>query len=170
MKSPRFRAGGFLCPFVHGGFARARCAAHASGLPVRIRARRVHTYPLRGSCVEASCGHSCAAGSRLLSPAALAACWKLGCSVREISPPWKEFFLKFTSENRDKPVQSSGGGTRRFRPPSRRIRPAVFIFFHRYRAARAYFPFPTVSRTKLPCFLFSKTNFLVKTNQFPLLF
>lgn len=22
MKSPRFRAGGFLCPFVHGGFVR----------------------------------------------------------------------------------------------------------------------------------------------------
>ena len=107
MKSPRFRAGGFLCPFVRGGFARARCAAHASRLPVCIRARRVRTYPLRGPCVEASCGHSCAAGSRLLSPAALAACWKRGRSVREISPLWKEFFLKFTSGNRDKPVQSS---------------------------------------------------------------
>lgn len=113
MKSPRFRAGGFLCPFVRGGFARARCAAHASGFPVCIRARRVHTYPLRGPCVGGSCVHSCAAGFRLLSPsvpppAALAACWKRGRSVREISPLWKEFFLKFTSGNRDKPVQSSG--------------------------------------------------------------
>lgn len=107
MKSPRFRAGGFLCPFVRGEFARARCAAHASGLPVGIRARRVHTYPLRGPCVGASCGHSYAASFRPLSPAALAACWKRGRSVREISPLWKEFFLKFTSGNRDKPVQSS---------------------------------------------------------------
>ena len=31
MKSPRFRAGGFLCPFVRGGFARARCAARVAG-------------------------------------------------------------------------------------------------------------------------------------------
>lgn len=91
----------------------ARCAGHASRLPVGIRARRVHTYPLRGPCVGGSCVHSCAAGFRLLSPsvpppAALTACWKRGRSVREISPPWKEFFLKFTSGNRDKPVQSSG--------------------------------------------------------------
>ena len=107
MKSPRFRAGGFLCPFVRGGFARARCAAHASGFPVRIRARRVRTCPLRGPCVGGSCVHSCAARFRPLSPAALAACWKRGRSVREISPLWKEFFLKFTSGNRDKPVQSS---------------------------------------------------------------
>lgn len=90
----------------------ARCAGHASRLPVGIRARRVHTYPLRGPCVGGSCVHSCAAGFRLLSPsvpppAALTACWKRGRSVREISPPWKEFFLKFTSGNRDKPVQSS---------------------------------------------------------------
>lgn len=153
----------------------ARCAAHASRLPVGIRARRVHTYPLRGPCIGASCAHSCAAGFRLLSPsvpppAALTACWKRGRSVREISPPWKEFFLKFTSGNQDKPVQSSGGGIRCFRPPGRRIRPAVSIFFHRYRAARAYFPFPTVSRTKSPRFLWLKVNFLVKTNQFPLLF
>lgn len=113
MKSPRFRAGGFLCPFVRGGFARARCAAHASRLPVGIRARRVHTYPLRGPCVGASCAHSYTAGFRLLSPsvpppAALTACWKRGRSVQEISPLRKEFFLKFTSGNRDKPVQSSG--------------------------------------------------------------
>ena len=90
----------------------ARCAGHASRLPVGIRARRVHTYPLRGPCIGASCMHSRAAGSRLLSPsvpppAALSACWKRGRSVREISPIWKEFFLKFTSGNRDKPVQSS---------------------------------------------------------------
>lgn len=26
MKSPRFRAGGFLCPFVHGGFVRVPAA------------------------------------------------------------------------------------------------------------------------------------------------
>lgn len=26
MKSPRFRAGGFLCPFVHGGFVRVSTA------------------------------------------------------------------------------------------------------------------------------------------------
>ena len=129
MKSPRFRAGGFLCPFVRGGFTRTRCAAHASrlpericvrgsvrarcavhalgGVPVCIRTRRVHTYPLRGPCVGVSCGHSCAASFRPLSPAALAACWKRGRSVWEISPLWKEFFLKFTSGNRDKPVQSS---------------------------------------------------------------
>ena len=86
----------------------ARCAAHASGLPVRIRARQVCTCPLRDPCVGASCGHSYAASFRPLSPAALAACWKRGRSVREISPIWKEFFLKFTSGNRDKPVQSSG--------------------------------------------------------------
>lgn len=64
-------------------------------------------YLLRSSCVGASCGHSYAASFRPLSPAALAACWKRGRSVREISPLWKEFFLKFTSGNRDKPVQSS---------------------------------------------------------------
>lgn len=68
--------------------------------------------PLRGPCIGASCMHSRAAGSRLLSPsvpppAALAACWKRSRSVREISPLWKEFFLKFTSGNQDKPVQSS---------------------------------------------------------------
>ena len=108
MKSPRFRAGGFLCPFVRGGFARARCAAHALRLPVRIRARQVCTCPLRDPYVGASCAHSCAAGSRPLSPAALAACWKRDRSVREISPLRKEFFLKFTFGNRDKPVQSSG--------------------------------------------------------------
>lgn len=120
-----------------------------------ICARRVHTYPLRGSCAGASCAHLCtrvracplrgpcvgascahsyAAGSHVSTarsmrwgflcaivrggvlpfspsvspPAAFAACWKRGRSVREISPLWKEFFLKFTSGNRDKPVQSSG--------------------------------------------------------------
>ena len=132
MKSPRFRAGGFLCPFVRGGFMRVstaqfmcrgflwafvrggfacvHCAVHASGLPVGIRARLVRMCPLRGPCVGASCGHSYAASFRPLSPAALAACWKRGRSVREISPPQKEFFLKFTSGNRDKPVQSSEMG------------------------------------------------------------
>lgn len=91
MKSPRFRAGGFLCPFVRGGL-------------VRVPAAR----PMR----RGYCAHSYTAGFRLLSPsvpppAALTACWKRGRSVREISPLWKEFFLKFTSGNQDKPVQSS---------------------------------------------------------------
>lgn len=46
MKSPRFRAGGFLCPFVHGGFVRvpaARpmrrdflCAFVRGGLPAAL--------------------------------------------------------------------------------------------------------------------------------------
>ena len=85
----------------------ARCAGHASGLPVHIHTRRVRRCPLRGPCIGASCAHSCAAGFRPLSPAALAACWKRGRSVWEISPLWKEFFLKLTSGNRDKPVQSS---------------------------------------------------------------
>ena len=85
----------------------ARCAAHTLGPLVHIRARRVRTCPLRGPCVGGSCVHSCAARFRPLSPAALAACWKRGRSVREISPLWKEVFLKFTSGNRDKPVQSS---------------------------------------------------------------
>lgn len=54
MKSPRFRAGGFLCPFVHGGFVRVPavrpmrrgflCAFVRGGvsaaLPFRAAARR----------------------------------------------------------------------------------------------------------------------------------
>ena len=90
-----------------------RCAAHASRLPVGIRARRVRTCPLRGPCVGGFLwafvrGGFLPSSPSVLRPTALAACWKRGRSVREISPLWKEFFLKFTSGNRDKPVQSSG--------------------------------------------------------------
>ena len=92
MKSPRFRAGGFLCPFVHGGFVRVPTA------------RPMH----RGFLCAFVRGGFLPLSPSVPPPAALAACWKRGRSVRDISPLWKEFFLKFTSGNRDKPVQSSG--------------------------------------------------------------
>ena len=56
MKSPRFRAGGFLCPFVHGGFVRVPavrpihwgflCTFIHGGLPAALpfRAAARRTY------------------------------------------------------------------------------------------------------------------------------
>ena len=57
MKSPRFRAGGFLCPFVHGGFVRVPAARSMrrgflctfihgglpAALPFRAAARRTYS-------------------------------------------------------------------------------------------------------------------------------
>lgn len=49
MKSPRFRAGGFLCPFVHGGFVRVPAARpmHRGFLCAFVRGRVSAALPRR---------------------------------------------------------------------------------------------------------------------------
>lgn len=114
MKSPRFRAGGFLCPFVHGGFVRVPAVRpiHWGLLSIFVHSGSVRVstaqFMRRGFLWAFVRGGFLPSSPSVLRPTALAACWKRGRSVREISPIWKEFFLKFTSGNRDKPVQSSG--------------------------------------------------------------
>lgn len=114
MKSPRFRAGGFLCPFVRGGFVSVFTARpiHWGLLSIFVHSGSVRVstaqFMRRGFLWAFVRGGGFGRSPPSVPPpAALAACWKRGRSVREISPLRKEFFLKFTSGNRDKPVQSS---------------------------------------------------------------